>query len=149
MNRSKAREQAFILTFERAFHKEQSIEDMIAMVNTVIALDVPEAGDASDLIFQGVDPFAAALAKGVEEKQEELDVRINEFSTGWKIGRIPRVSLSVMRLAIYEMLFMEEIPVSVSINEAVELSKKYATKEDATFINGVLGSISKNIEAHV
>ncbi|MBO4468554.1 MAG: transcription antitermination factor NusB, partial [Clostridia bacterium] len=70
---------------------------------------------------------------------------ISTNAIGWSIGRISKTALAILRLAIFEMKYMEDIPVSVSINEAVELSKKYATKEDASFVNGILSTVSKQI----
>ena len=63
---------------------------------------------------------------------------------GWSIKRITKTALAILRLAIYEIKYYDEIPVSVSINEAVELAKKYATKEDASFINGILSTVCKD-----
>ncbi len=82
------------------------------------------------------------LAKTFENK-EEIAALIEKYSKGWSIDRISRVAISALRLAISEIKYLEDIPVAVSINEAVELVKKYATTEDAAFINGILGSISR------
>ena len=67
------------------------------------------------------------------------------LKAGWKINRISKVSLALLRLAVYEMLYRDDVPVSVSINEAVELSKKYTVKDDTSFINGVLGAVAKSL----
>ena len=91
-----------------------------------------------------IEPFALALAQGAEEKLAEIDARIDEFSHKWSRNRISRVALAVLRLAVYEMLYEEDIPVSVAINEAVELAKKYGGDEDSSFVNGVLGGISRD-----
>ena len=72
---------------------------------------------------------------------QKIDALIEEHSHKWKTTRLSRVALSVLRLAVYELMYCEDIPVSVSINEAVELAKSYAGEEDASFINGVLGGI--------
>ena len=71
---------------------------------------------------------------------------IEKYSTKWKLDRIVKVSLAILRMSISEMLYLEDIPVSVSINEAVELAKKYATEDDASFVNGVLGAVAKDLE---
>ena len=78
---------------------------------------------------------------------EEIDAKINEVSEGWKTGRMGKVDLTLIRLAVYEMLYEEKIPVSVSINEAVEIAKTYGSTEDASFVNGVLGSVAKELES--
>ena len=128
MSRRKSREQAFALLFEKSF-------------NDLPVMDLAEsAQDAREMI---VEPFALALATGAEEKLVEIDARIDTFSHKWSRERISRVALAVMRLAIYEMLYDDDTPVSVAINEAVELAKKYGGEEDSSFINGILGSISR------
>ena len=92
------------------------------------------------------DDGMAAVIESAEESdllQEELDGRIETAAHKWSMQRISRVALAIMRLALYEILYEEEIPTSVSINEAVELAKKYGCDEEATFVNGVLGGIVK------
>ena len=71
---------------------------------------------------------------------------INEHTTGWKTGRMNKVDLSVLRLAVYEMKWDDEVPVGVAINEAVELAKMFSSDEAPSFINGVLGKIARSLE---
>lgn len=128
VTRREARELAFILLFEKSFTGE-----------TVAAI-LEAASEARDVVE---DAFALSLAQGAEEHTAVIDDKIAAFSHKWSKERISRVALAIMRVAVYEMLFVEDIPVSVSINEAVELAKKYGGDEDASFINGVLGGISR------
>ena len=128
MNRKLARENAFILIFERNF-REDGIEDIIA-----------DAIEARNFEY---DDFVETVFKGVFENLTEIDALISENLKGWKISRLSKVTLALLRLALFEMKFMDDIPMSVSINEAVELAKKYSTSEDASYINGVLGTLSK------
>ena len=128
MSRRKAREQAFALLFEKLFN-DQPVE--------ALAAGAVEARD------EAAEPFALELASGTEANTEAIDALIDGHSHNWSKSRISRVSLAVLRLAIYEMRYREDIPVSVSINEAVELAKKYGGEEDSSFVNGVLGSISR------
>jgi len=128
MTRSKQREQAFQLIFEALFDDADPAEH-VALYND----NVEETGD-----------YAKVLFSGVCANREELDNTISSFLTGWKINRIAKVNLAILRLAVYEILFMEEVPDSVAINEAVELAKKYGTAEDAAFVNGVLGSVARS-----
>lgn len=129
ISRYKMREQAFILCFEMLF-SDTDIDEL-----------ADNAGDARD---EFLSDFALDCAKGVKEHAEQIDLKIGEnLKEGWKVSRISRVSLAILRLAIYEMLYLDEIPVSVSINEAVELSKKYTVQDDTAFINGLLGSVAK------
>ncbi len=132
MNRKTARENAFILVFEKIFRDEPL---------TSIIEDAIEARN-----FE-YDDYVENVFCGVFDNVTEIDAKITENLRGWKISRISKVSLSLMRIAVYEMLYIQDIPHSVSINEAVTLAKKYSTKEDSSFINGVLGTISKTIES--
>lgn len=90
--------------------------------------------------------FALSLAEGTEQHWEEIDGEISSCSHKWSKNRISRVALSIMRLAVYEMKYQDEIPVCVSINEAVELAKTYGGDDDPSFVNGVLGGIARKME---
>ena len=72
---------------------------------------------------------------------EEIDAKINEVSEGWKTGRMGKVDLTLIRLAVYEMLYEEDVPAKVAINEAVELAKQYGTDNSPSFVNGVLAKL--------
>lgn len=132
MKRKEAREQAFCVLFEQAMTGETIDEILHA------------ASEARDFI---PNSFAEAEVFGVEEHLEKIDGIISENIRGWNIRRISKVTLSLLRLAVYEILFDPSIPEGVSINEAVELAKKYGGKDDAPYINGVLASISKAFPA--
>ena len=90
--------------------------------------------------------FASTLLKAVEENSLKIDEVITENLVGWTLQRLPKVSLAVLRLAVGEILFNEEVPTNVSVNEAVEIAKTYGTPEDASYINGVLSAIVKKIK---
>lgn len=128
MTRTEARNEAFILVFEKIFSNE-SVEDIISL-----------ATDSRDFEMDN-DGYIISAFKGVYENVEELDSVIEKYLTNWTIDRISKVALAVLRLAIYEIKFMDDIPESVSIDEAVELCKKYSTTDDASFVNGLLGSM--------
>lgn len=128
MTRTEARNEAFILVFEKIFSNE-TIEDIISL-----------ATDSRDFEMDN-DGYIINVFKGVYENVVELDSIIEKYLTNWTIDRISKVALAVLRLAIYEIKFMDDIPESVSIDEAVELCKKYSTTDDASFVNGLLGSI--------
>lgn len=129
MTRREEREQAFILIFEKSFNADIEISELFK-----IAID-------DEIISDSV--FVKNLAFKTWENLETIDALIQKNTKGWKIGRISKVSLAILRMAVCEMLLFEDIPVGVSINEAVELCKKYAAKEDASFVNGLLGAVSK------
>ncbi|HHU89971.1 MAG TPA: transcription antitermination factor NusB [Clostridiaceae bacterium] len=81
------------------------------------------------------------VVNGVIENAEELDNLISKHAKGWTIHRMPKVDLAIMRLSCFEIKYRNDIPVNVSINEAVELAKKYSSEQSKTFVNGVLGKI--------
>ena len=85
--------------------------------------------------------FSDAVLSGIEAHQEEIDPLIGELAIGWSIERMPRVDLSILRVAIYEMMYRRDIPYSVSINEAVELAKKFGGDEAPAFVNGILAKL--------
>ena len=132
MTRREEREQAFILLFEKAFNEETDVAELydFAIENEVI---------------KGSD-FVKSLLFKTWENVESIDSAIEKYSVGWKISRISKVALAVLRLAVCEILYFDEIPAGVSINEAVELCKKYAAKDDASFVNGLLGTASKELK---
>jgi len=130
MNRIKQRVQILLLTFEKSFH-EEPLSEIIEMAEQVRDLET--------------DEFIRSSVIGIYENIEQIDLMITEHLIGWKLNRVSKVSLAILRIAVYEMLYCEDIPISVSINEAVELAKTYCGDEDPSYINGVLGAISKKI----
>ena len=132
MNRSQEREQAFVILFEKAFNPDVTVEELSEM--------------AVDSGFVSPSEFTKNLMALTEDNIKDIDGKIAEYAIGWSLDRMPKVSLSILRIAVCEMLYMDDVPVSVSINEAVNLAKKYAGKEDGKYINGVLGSVARSVE---
>ncbi len=131
LSRSEAREQAFMLLFSRSFVQEP-LEDTLA--------------DAEELFEGGVCDYARVVVMGIEAVQDEIDADIARFlKKGWSLSRISRTSLTILRLAVYEIKFLDSIPDSVSVNEAVELAKKYTIYESG-FVNGILGAFIRGRE---
>lgn len=92
--------------------------------------------------------YALMLLSGVEEHRDEIDAQLESTSENWTVARMPIVDRTILRLATYEMLYVDDVPVSVSINEAVELAKAFGGEDDSPrFVNGVLGRIAKHIES--
>ena len=129
-SRREERQQALSLVFERLF-RDDTAEQVFE--------DAAEARDAK------ISSYIRRVVSGVEEHTDEIDAMIEASLRGWKKNRISKVSLTILRIAVFEMLYIDSIPVSVSINEAVELAKSYATPEDASFVNGVLGSVASGL----
>ena len=128
MTRKQAREEAFILIFEKELN-DSSLDEILELAEQVREIKP--------------DQYVKNVFFGVFENLEKIDGIISKNAVGWSINRITKTSLAVLRLAIYEIEFVEDIPVSVSINEAVELTKKYSTKEDSSFVNGILSTVAK------
>ncbi|MEZ3420350.1 MAG: transcription antitermination factor NusB [Eubacterium sp.] len=129
MNRSEMREQAFVLLFEKEF-----FADMPAVeIENIYSENVSALSDYAKELFE-----TALLHR------EEFDEIIEKYANGWKLSRIPKVNLSVLRLALCEIIYIDGVPENVAINEAVELAKKYSGKEDFSFVNGILGSYSRS-----
>lgn len=131
MTRKEAREEAFRLLFETEFHKETAPYSIYALA-------------AEDRELQENDYVKTAYF-GVCEHLAEIDEVIVKHSNGWKPSRITPVSRSVIRLCIYEMLYMEDIPAAVSINEAVELVKRFDDSKMRAFVNGLLNSVKNEL----
>ncbi len=129
MTRREAREQAFIVLFEKIFDCETPISEIVSM--------------AKEAELIKINSFAENILNSVESNCEEIDKVIEANSQDWTLSRLPKVSLAILRLAVAEIKYIDEVPNGVAVNEAVELAKKYGTNEDASFINGILGTISK------
>ncbi len=99
----------------------------------------------AELQTDGITDYFANGYRAVSAHLEEIDGKIETYSVNGKVSRLPRVDLAILRLALAEMFYLDEIPVSVSINEAVELAKKYGTEKSPRFINGVLGGAARSL----
>jgi N utilization substance protein B len=131
MTRRKQRELAFSLLFEKNFDMERDVNEIYST--------------AIEIRDEEPDEFVNQTVNGVFLHYDEIMQIIEKNSQGWKLNRISRVSLSIMQLAIYEMLFTD-IPLKVSINEAIELSKLYDDDKARAFINGILNAVAKGID---
>lgn len=132
MSRRTERENTFIVIFESLFN-DVTVEDIIESAKETL--------DWED------NDYVLSTSNGVIDNTAEFDELINNnLKNGWTVNRLSKVTLALLRLAIYEMKYVSDVPASVAINEAVELCKKYATDADASLLNGVLGSISKELE---
>ncbi len=91
--------------------------------------------------------YAYSLVKGVEERKDELDGRLSSISKNWSVSRMPLMDLAILRIALYEMLYVDVVPISVSINEAVEMAKEFGGEDDSPkFVNGMLGNVARQLE---
>ncbi len=129
--RRQGREQALAIAFEKTF-------------NDCTTEEIIEAAQLSR-DFE-ISQFGLELLDGMEKNTEKIDSLIDAHTKNWSKERMSRISVTLLRLAVYEMLSEGGTPISVCINEAVELAKEYATEDDASFINGILGAIARSLE---
>ena len=127
MTRSKIRENVFKMLFRVEFHDKSELAEQMELLND-------ELTNPTDEERQYIDEKCSAII----EHMAELDALIDEKSTGWKTNRMAKVDLAIIRLAVYEIKFEDDIPTKVSINEAVELAKRFGTDKSRGFINGIL-----------
>lgn len=133
MSRKTAREVAMKLCFSKLLGGEDTYELVLEKSSI---LGKPSEEDKK---------FADEILLGVEGKTGELDEIISKNAIGWKIDRLPKVDLCILRIALYEMLYIKNIPVKVSINEAVELAKTFSNEKSAAYINGILGTVAAGL----
>lgn len=131
MRRSEIREHVFKLLFRVEFH------------------DAAELAEQDKLYFEPLElapehrKLISDRTRLIEDKLPEIDKKIEELSVGWKKERIGKVELTILRLAIYEALYDDDVPAGVAINEAIELAKKYGGDDSPSFVNGILGKLTK------
>ena len=131
MNRHEAREAALGLVFEKAFKPLEETDKLYELAKLERELEE--------------DEYVRRVTNGVFENLERIDALIEASAKGWKINRMPKVSLALMRICVYELIFEADIPTNVSLNEAVELAKKYDGDDAPAFVNGVLNKIAKEL----
>ena len=132
MTRTEARKAALDLLFEREFKLDEVNDEIFAL-----SCENREIEN---------DPYIKQVYFGVCENLEDIDEAINRNAKGWKVSRLSKISRSILRLCIYEMLYVDSIPCLVSINEGLELAKLYEDEKARPFINGVLNSVKNEIE---
>ncbi|MEF9990058.1 MAG: transcription antitermination factor NusB [Christensenellaceae bacterium] len=134
MSRRSARETAMKLLYEYSITGELSSD---SITNAPDALE-------SELLDEQNMSYIDFIIDGFVEKQEEIDKMISENSYAWRLDRIAKVDLAILRLAFYEILYMDSVPTKVAVNEAVELAKKYSAEKSYQYINGLLGGYLKS-----
>ncbi len=129
MSRKIAREVAMKLTYEKMFGCDETYHEVLEQSGIT---DEPTEEDIR---------FASDIVSGVQANLPEIDEIIQSCAIGWTVDRMPRVDLSILRVAVYEIRFSDAVPAAVAINEAVELAKVYCDEKSPRFINGVLGKV--------
>lgn len=132
MNRRKSRETAMKLLFEKSINKD-TLENLIE--------NFKDNADSEEEVKEIDMEYVNSILNGVELHIQEVDSKIKQYLVNWKLDRISKVDLAILRICTYEMMYEDEIPDRVSVNEGIELAKKYSGDKSAAFINGVLANI--------
>lgn len=132
MGRREMREHIFKLLFLREFNEAAEMPEQIKLYF-----------DDMEELEPDQQAYMEEKYGKIQEHLEEIDQLLNEKSTGWKTKRMSRVDLNILRLAVYEMKYDEDVPVKVAINEAVEIGKTFGGEDSASFINGILGKVAR------
>lgn len=130
MTRRALREQVFKMLFRVEFHDAEEMKEQ------AVLFDEEESCSEKD------KEYITKKFENIAEKITEIDAAVNEVAKGWKTTRMGKVDLTIIRLAVYEMKYEEDIPVKVAINEAVELAKQYGTDDSPAFVNGILAKLA-------
>ena len=141
MTRSNAREIAVHFVFELSFgHTTADTLLEVTLKRPVFALLGEEEPLYAEFPNTKQREYISALVRGVDAHGPELDGYISKYAIGWNFSRLPRVVVAILRVCMYEILYMQDVPDAAAINEAVELTKKYEEPELAGFVNGILGT---------
>lgn len=114
--------------------------------NEITCQGLDETIEIFERVEKEVSDFTSKLVYGVAKNREDIDAKVDLAAARWTVERMPILDRNILRIAAFEIFHLEDIPISVSINEAVELAKLYGTPDSSKFINGVLGNIAKKIE---
>lgn len=134
MTRRKIREHLFVMLFRVDFHSKEDLTEQVSIY-------LEEMENASKKVKEEInDKFYAVV-----DHIQEIDAQIEKNSQGWDLQRLAKSDITILRLAVYELLFDKNVPTGVAINEAVELSKEYGTDKSTAFINGVLATVAKEL----
>lgn len=133
MTRREIREHIFLMLFRKDFHEKDELNEQMQLYINELAEPAPQ--EAAHL---------AERFQSIVEKLDEIDELLSEVSSGWKLNRMAKVDLTILRLAVYEMRFDDDIPLKVAINEAVELAKKFGGDDSPSFVNGVLAKLAQS-----
>ena len=144
MSRRNAREDTFRIIFESLINKMEKEEYLSDYFESIKRPQDKDGAFLSD--GDGDIEYVETAVDGILKRQEELDGIISENLKDWDISRISKISVAVLRLALFEILYMDDVPMKVAINEAVELAKRYDGKDCASFVNGALASAVRKLD---
>ncbi len=146
MTRANARELAVHLIYGREFTGEEPEQAVNARLDKEYYNKLAAENDIYEERPSGAQVrYLDTVVTGVANREAELNAQISKFSIGWDVSRISRLTRCVMQLAIFEILYMEDVPTGVAISEAVRLAKKYDGNDTGSFVNGILGSFARSL----
>ena len=146
MTRANARELAVHLIYSQSFTGEEPEKVVAARLEREYYANLSAENEVyEERPSRAQTAYIDNVVSGVANRQEELSETIQKFSIGWDVTRISRLARSIMQLAIYETLYVEDVPVGVAISEAVRLAKKYDGNDTGSFVNGILGSFARSL----
>ena len=148
MTRANARELAVHLIYGRNFTGEEPADVVATRLEKDYYQKLSEENDVyAERPSRAQMAYLDKVVSGVANREEELNEQIQKFSIGWDVTRISRLARSVMQLAIFEILHVEDVPTGVAISEAVRIAKKYDGDDTGSFVNGILGSFARSLSA--
>ena len=148
MTRANARELAVHLIYGREFTREEPQQVVSVRLNKEYYAKLSEENDVyAERPSRAQMAYLDKVVAGVANRAEDLNEQIQKYSIDWDISRISRLTRAIMQLAIYEILYVEDVPVGVAISEAVRLAKKYDGDDTGSFVNGILGAFARGLTA--
>ena len=146
MTRGNARELAVHLIYGRAFTGEEPVQVISTRLEKEYYAQLGEENDVySERPSRAQLRYIDTVVTGVANREEELDEQIQKYSIGWDISRISKLARCILRLAIYEIQYVDDVPAGVAVSEAVRIAKKYNSDETGAFVNGILGSFVRSL----
>ncbi len=146
MTRGNARELAVHLIYAQSFTGEEPEQVVSTRLDKAYYQNLSSENEVYvERPSRSQIAYIDGVVSGVANRMEELNAQIGEFSIGWDVSRISRLARSIMQLAIYETLYVEDVPVGVAVSEAVRLAKKYDGDDTGAFVNGILGSFARSL----
>ena len=146
MTRANARELAVHLIYSQSFTGDEPEKVVAARLEREYYANLSAENEVyEERPSRAQTAYIDNVVSGVANRQDELNETIQKFSIGWDVSRISRLARSIMQLAIFETLYVEDVPVGVAISEAVRLAKKYDGNDTGSFVNGILGSFARSL----
>lgn len=146
MTRGNARELAVHLIYSQTFTGDEPEQVIAARLQKAYYAKLAEENEVYEDRPSGAQrAYIDKVVSGVANRSEDLNAQIQKYSIGWDVSRISRLARTIMQLAIYEILYVEDVPTGVAVSEAVRLAKKYDGDDTGSFVNGILGSFARSL----